>query len=214
MKRIHVFLILLFVISTFAFSASYGASYGVDNDITVDNSTISLPLNFALKNEQYYEFGFTSDNNISWNVTSPLTEIELERDDQTSEEQEASVIVASARFKAYWKIISGYSLKIMLLANGSFDGVDENDKQVHASYKISRVSDNQDILIWSEDEAVMGGVEKESEIGSYSPDYANQDFSAIDSVEFEIVSSLKSSIFSGGLSEMTTILRLRVEVMD
>lgn len=217
MKRIHVFLVLLFIFISSAFSTSYGVSYGVGNSISSDNNPIRLPLSFSLKNEQYYEFGFTSDRTVSWSPTSPLMRIALEKDEgRTAEKLQDdtttgdSNIVASAKFKAYWKIISGYSLRILLLANGELTGEDKAGKNVTVRYSISR--DGSEILGYTSDTVSLGA---EAEIGNYSPDYANQVFSTVGSSEFEIVTvSENLDVWSGSVAngELTTDIRLRVEV--
>lgn len=216
MKRINVFLVLLFIFISSAFPTSYGVSYGVDNLISADNSAISLPLNFSLKNEQYYEFGFTSDRTVSWSPTSPLTTITLEKDEErTAEKQQDNTtgdanIVASAKFKAYWKIISGYSLRILLLANGKLTGEDEA-KTVTVHYYISR--DGSEILGYTSDTVSLG---TEAEIGNYSPDYKNHVFSIVGFSEFEIVTvSENLDVWSGSVAngELKTDIRLRVEVL-
>ena len=217
MKRIHVLLILLFIFISSAFSTSYGESYGVGNSISSDNNPIRLPLNFSLKNEQYYEFGFTSDRTISWSPTSPLMRIALEKDEERTAEKLQddttgdSNIVASAKFKAYWKIISGYSLRILLLANGKLTGED-GAKTVTVHYSISR--DGSAILGYRSDTDSIGD---EAEIGNYSPDYTNQVFSTVGSSEFEIVTVSESlDVWSGGVAngELTTVISLRVEVLN
>lgn len=215
MKRIHVFLVLLFIFISSAFSTSYGASYGVGNSISSDNNPIRLPLSFSLKNEQYYEFGFTSDRTVSWSPTSPLMRIALEKDEERTAEKLQddtttgdSNIVASAKFKAYWKIISGYSLRILLLANGELKA----GKNVTVRYSISR--DGSEILGYTSDTDSLG---TEAEIGNYSPDYTNQVFSTVGSSEFEIVTvSENLDVWSGGVAngELTTVIRLRVEVLN
>lgn len=217
MKRIHVLLILLFIFISSAFSTSYGESYGVGNSISSDNNPIRLPLNFSLKNEQYYEFGFTSDRTISWSPTSPLMRIALEKDEERTAEKLQddttgdSNIVASAKFKAYWKIISGYSLRILLLANGKLTGED-GAETVTVHYSISR--DGSAILGYTSDTDPLG---TEAEIGNYSPDYKNQVFSTVGSSEFEIVTVSESlDVWSGGVTngELKTDIRLRVEVLN
>ena len=217
MKRIHVFLVLLFIFISSAFSTSYGESYGVGNSISSDNNPIRLPLSFSLKNEQYFEFGFTSDRTVSWSPTSPLMRIALEKDEERTAEKLQddttgdSNIVASAKFKAYWKIISGYSLRILLLANGKLTGED-GAKTVTVHYSISR--DGSAILGYRSDTDSIGD---EAEIGNYSPDYANQVFSTVGSSEFEIVTvSENLDVWSGSVAngELTTDIRLRVEVVN
>ena len=217
MKRIHVLLILLFIFISSAFSTSYGESYGVGNSISSDNNPIRLPLSFSLKNEQYYEFGFTSDRTVSWSPTSPLMTIALEKDEERTAEKLQddttgdSNIVASAKFKAYWKIISGYSLRILLLANGKLTGED-GAKTVTVHYSISR--DGSAILGYRSDTDSIGD---EAEIGNYSPDYTNQVFSTVGSSEFEIVTVSESlDVWSGGVAngELTTVISLRVEVLN
>lgn len=218
MKRIHVFLVLLFIFISSAFPTSYGESYGVyNNPISSDNNPIRLPLSFSLKNEQYYEFGFTSDRTVSWSPTSPLMRIALEKDEERTAEKLQddttgdSNIVASAKFKAYWKIISGYSLRILLLANGKLTGED-GAKTVTVHYSISR--DGSAILGYRSDTDSIGD---EAEIGNYSPDYTNQVFSTVGSSEFEIVTVSESlDVWSGGVAngELTTVISLRVEVLN
>ena len=129
------------------------------------------------------------------------------QDDTTGD----SNIVASAKFKAYWKIISGYSLRILLLANGKLTGED-GAKTVTVHYSISR--DGSAILGYRSDTDSIGD---EAEIGNYSPDYTNQVFSTVGSSEFEIVTVSESlDVWSGGVAngELTTVISLRVEVLN
>ena len=156
-------------------------------------------------------------DSLKMRLSDYLSSINLEKDEERTAEKLQddttgdSNIVASAKFKAYWKIISGYSLRILLLANGKLTGED-GAKTVTVHYSISR--DGSAILGYRSDTDSIGD---EAEIGNYSPDYTNQVFSTVGSSEFEIVTVSESlDVWSGGVAngELTTVISLRVEVLN
>ena len=159
-------------------------------------------------------------DSLKMRLSDYLSSINLEKDEERTAEKLQddtttgdSNIVASAKFKAYWKIISGYSLRILLLANGELTGEDAAGKNnVTVRYSISR--DGSEILGYTSDTVSLG---TEAEIGNYSPDYTNQVFSTVGSSEFEIVTvSGNLDVWSGCVvnGELKTDIRLRVEVLN
>lgn len=215
MKRKACFVVLVFFLLLHVLAAEEGTeSYGkmIMYGDTVDQS-IALPLSFSLKDMQRYEFGFTLDNAVSIDEnsnTTPLTTLPLQRDEEREADPAAqNDIIVSAIFNVYWKIVSGYHLKVKLSSSGAFSA--EGAEEI-INYRIDNRASETQIL------PNNGSYTTAVEIGDFSPDYASkpQIFYDSDLVYLEIytVDKITEDLFNGNVSSYSTTLSLTVEVIN
>ena len=214
MKRKACFVVLVFFLLLHVLAAEEGTeSYGkmIKYGDTVDQS-IALPLSFSLKDMQRYEFGFTLDNAVSIDEnsnTTPLTTLPLQRDEEREAENSGDMIIVSANFNVYWKIVSGYHLKVKLSSTGAFsaEGADNT-----INYRIENRASETQIL------PNNGSYTTAVEIGDFTPDYDSnpQKFYDSDLVYLEIytVGNKMEDLFNNNVSSYSTTLSLTVEVIN
>lgn len=214
MKRKACFVVLVFFLLLHVLAAEEGteSSYGkmIKYGDTVDQS-IALPLSFSLKDMQRYEFGFTLDNAVSIDEnsnTTSLTTLPLQRDEEREAKNPGNIIV-SANFNVYWKIVSGYHLKVKLSSSGAFSA-EGADKTIN--YRIDNRASETQIL------PNNGSYTTAVEIGDFTPDYDSkpQIFYDSDLVYLEIytVGNITEDLFNNNVSSYSTTLSLTVEVIN
>lgn len=215
MKRKACFVVLVFFLLLHVLAAEEGteSSYGkmIKYGDKVDQS-IELPLSFSLKDMQRYEFGFTLDNAVSIDEnsnTTPLTTLPLQRDEEREAENSGDMIIVSANFNVYWKIVSGYHLKVKLSSTGAFSA-EGAEKTIN--YRIENRSSETQIL------PNNGDYTTAVEIGDFSPDYDSNPQKFYDSelvyLEIYTVDDITNDLFNGNVSSYSTTLSLTVEVIN
>ena len=209
-KKVWIF-IFIFITTAFVFaeditSLSYGKQIVYDSEVQKFDINIEVPLSFSLADAQSYEFGFTQDESVSLRTqTKSISTLPLSRDEER--EGVSNNVIASASFKVYWKIISGYGLKFYLAADGPF----KSKEDTTIAYSIYDIGDN---IILGDKGNNSPNYSAPVEIGSFSPDYTNQDFSEAELVSLEIVTTddLRAAFESS--SSYSTILKITVEVTN
>ena len=210
-KKVWIF-IFIFITTTFGFAKDitfhpYGERIVYVPKAQI-NDNIIVPLSFSLAEIQSYEFGFTQDESVSLRTqTTTISTLPLSRDEEREAEGNNSRVIASASFKIYWKIISGYGLKFYLAANGPFKSSENN----LIDYSIYDIGDN---IILGYKGNNSSNYTDNVEIGSFSPDYGNQDFSEAGSVSLEIVTTDDLSKAFDSSSSYSTILTISVKVTN
>ena len=209
-KKVWIF-IFIFITTAFVFaeditSLSYGKQIVYDSEVQTIDINIEVPLSFSLADAQSYEFGFTQDESVSLRTqTKSISTLPLSRDEER--EVVSNNVIASASFKVYWKIISGYGLKFSLAADGPF----KSKENATINYSIYDIGDN--IILGDKGNNSRNYIAP-VEIGSFSPDYTNQDFSEAELVSLEIVTTDDLSAAFESSSSYSTILKITVEVTN
>ena len=216
MKKKVWICILIFLVTASIFASDitappYGNRIVYDTDIETINENIVLPLSFSLADIQSYEFGFTQDDSVSLrSQTTAISTLALSRDEEEEAKPENNgKVIASASFKVYWKVVSGYNLKFYLSASGAFSS-GGNDT---VDYSIYDIGEN---IVLGYGRAVSNNVyTTPSEVGSFTPDYEDQDFAVAGSSSFRIVTrdDLQDA-FDGQKSSYYTDLVISVEVTN
>lgn len=214
MKKKLWILIFIFITTAFVFAKDiieppYGERIVYDSTVQNINDNIVVPLSFSLAEIQSYEFGFTQDESVSLrSQTTAISTLPLFRDEERENDINNTRVIASATFKIYWKVISGYGLKFFLAADGPFKS---KESTTTIDYSIYDIGDN---IILGDKGNNSSNYTGNVEIGSFSPDYAKQDFSEANSVSLEIVTTDDlSTAFDNG-SSYSTNFTISVEVTN
>lgn len=212
-KIIFVFLMLILTLSLFAEAYPDGAGNSVSYGESLNDQNVAINLIFNLKDSQLYEFGFTdSSSNVSLDTkVTPIESIELMRD--YDRETSDTGIVASASFKAYWKIISGYNLDLYISRSGKFVPTDTTSTSTETIEYSLYDSNNNVVLGEGRVDSVSDNYKSEYLLSSHRPDYENYQFSSAASFELDLVTRDNlTGKFNNNVKSYSTTFYLSVEV--
>lgn len=218
-KIITVFLMLILTLSLFAEAYPDGAGNSVSYGESLSNQNVAINLIFNLKDSQLYEFGFTdSSSNVSLDTkVTPIESIELMRDYDreipSTEETTGTGIVASASFKAYWKIISGYNLDLYISSSGKFVPTDTTSTSTETIEYSLYDSNNNVVLGEGRVDSVSDNYKSEYLLSSHRPDYKNYQFSSAASFELDLVTKEDLTHKFDSVKSYSTTFTLSVEVL-
>lgn len=213
-KIIFVFLMLILTLSLFAEAYPDGAGNSVSYGESLSDQNVAINLIFNLKDSQLYEFGFTdSSSNVSLDTkVTPIESIELMRD--YDRETSDTGIVASASFKAYWKIISGYNLDLYISSSGKFVPTDTTSTSTETIEYSLYDSNNNVVLGEGRVDSVSDNYKSEYLLSSHRPDYENYQFSSAASFELDLVTRDNlTGKFNNNVKSYSTTFTLSVEVL-
>ena len=218
-KIITVFLMLILTLSLFAEAYPDGVGNSVSYGESPSDQNVAINLIFNLKDSQLYEFGFTdSSSKVSLDTkVTPIKSIELMRDYDreipSTEETTGTVIVASASFKAYWKIISGYNLDLYISSRGAFTDDITTPTEI---VKYSLYDSNDNVVLGEGRADSVEDIYKSGYLLSrHRPNYSNYNyqFSSAESFEFDLVTKEDLAHKFDSVKSYSTTFTLSVEVL-
>ena len=215
MKKVLLIFMIIFTLFSI-YAVDYGTSITIENTLPSEGIAVQAGLIFNPKNVQHYEFGFTQDTSVSFATeTNAVSTLPLTRDEEREAADNTNIMIASASFSVYWKVISGYTLRFYLESNGPFSDGNEPSTNTIA-YSVLNTAD--DVILGANRTGYNGenAYTTETLLGTHTPDYVAQNFVSSVRQPFEIVTAediTNKFISDGSIVSYSTKFTISVEVV-